>query len=63
MFSINDVNNLLGTAIKQKTATDILKRLEFEILKKRNNGEIVVVSPPPFRLDILNKEDVIENKY
>ncbi|OGZ54425.1 MAG: phenylalanine--tRNA ligase subunit beta [Candidatus Ryanbacteria bacterium RIFCSPLOWO2_02_FULL_44_40] len=60
MFSINDVNNLLGTAIKQKTATDILKRLEFEILKKRNNGEIVVVSPPPFRLDILNKEDVIE---
>lgn len=52
------VNKLLGTNISPDTIEHILSRLEFSYEKKE--GDIFVVTPPMYRLDIEIEEDVIE---
>lgn len=54
---VENINNLLGTNIKEKDIISILKRLSFSV-KTTTKGLQVV--PPPFRLDIKNKTDLAE---
>ncbi len=51
------LNKLLGISIESEKVIKILKSLEFSA---QDGGDVFVVSPPPFRLDVSIKEDVIE---
>jgi len=56
-ISVPSLNNYLGTNIKIKNIVDILKRLDFKVKTRKNN---LVVSLPPYRLDIEREVDIYE---
>lgn len=56
-ITVENINQLLGTNIKEEEVLDVFRRLGFET-KVENNG--MVVSVPTRRLDISIKEDLIE---
>ena len=58
-ISLKEINNLLGTDIKQAEVENILKRLNFDF-ESEKGGEDFVVDIPFDRLDIKIKEDLIE---
>lgn len=57
-ISLEEINGLLGTDMKESEAEKILKRLDFNFEMK--DGENFVVAIPYERLDIKIKEDLIE---
>ncbi len=56
-FDVEKVRSLLGVNIPLKNIEKILKDLEFKIQRNEN---LFYVTVPYFRLDVLNREDVIE---
>lgn len=56
-FDKDKINNHLGTDISEKEMLDILKSLEFEIIKK---GKDIFVKPSLYRKDIKMIEDLAE---
>lgn len=52
-----EINNLLGTEIKEKDMASILERLDFSVKTTAKGLQVV---PPPFRLDIKDKTDLAE---
>ncbi len=56
-FEAEEVRNILGVEVPLKNMEKILRSLEFKV--QRNNNAFYVI-PPYFRLDIKEKEDVVE---
>ncbi len=56
-FNLTDVSKLLGVVISEKEIISTLERLGFEIKKTKG---VLGVTAPIERLDITNKEDIIE---
>ena len=57
VFTAEQINRRLGTAIAPKTMIDILKSIEFEV---KVNGESIEVTVPSWRNDVRNMEDISE---
>lgn len=58
-FSISRFNSLLGTALEYETVADYLRRLDFEIARRKNKDSFVV-KIPKLRLDVEIPEDLYE---
>lgn len=56
-FSSKDISKLIGVAIPEKKVSDILRKLNLPFKKKRG---LFWVTAPDERLDLIQKEDVIE---
>lgn len=54
------INKRLGTDLSTKEITEILERVEFEILNVPANKNVIHVRPPFWRTDIEIAEDVVE---
>ena len=52
-----NIHQLVGVEVAQQQVVDMLEKLEFEVEKKE---DAFVATPPPFRLDVEMREDVIE---
>ena len=52
-----DIHQLMGVDVATQQIIGILEKLEFEVEEKK---DALAVTPPPFRLDVAIKEDVIE---
>ena len=57
-IDVEEIEALVGQPVELSRAVNILSRLGFTIHK--TEGERVVLEVPPFRHDIFNKQDVIE---
>ena len=57
-ISIDDIEKLIGQSVELSQVVLILSRLGFEIIKTED--EKVILKVPPFRHDIANRHDVIE---
>ncbi len=58
-FSINTLNNHLGTKLQKETVLQILRNLEYQIVEE--NEDMLTVCPPSWRRDIEIKEDIHED--
>lgn len=57
-LEFNYLERLLGIKISASKAKSILKRLNFKIIK--SSSASIIAESPPFRQDIFNQEDLIE---
>jgi len=57
-LSINEIEKLIGQPVELSQVVLILSRLGFEIIKTED--EKIILKVPPFRHDIANRQDVIE---
>lgn len=57
-LNINNVYRLIGKNIPIETIRSILKALDIEILSE--NGNVLLISVPPYRVDVQREADVIE---
>ena len=57
-MSYANVDRLIGISIKKNIIKDILRKLEIEILKETK--ETLLLSIPPFKVDVQREADVIE---
>src|SRR5690606_12864476 len=53
-----NVNRLIGKTISRKDIGDILKRLDIDVTEQ--SQESYMVSVPPYRVDVLQEADVVE---
>ncbi len=53
-----NVNRLIGKTISRKDIEDILKRLDIDVTEQ--SQESYMVSVPPYRVDVLQEADVVE---
>lgn len=58
--TLGELNGLLGTAMGEGHVEEILRRLQHAGFTHKKTNDMVAVTPPPLRLDIRIKEDLIE---
>lgn len=58
-LSLNKVNNLIGKEISRETVKSIIESLEMKILNE--NEDILTLSVPTYRVDVLRDVDIIED--
>ena len=57
-LSFSHLNRLVGKAIEKELALNILKSLDIEVIE--DNGDKVLLSVPPYRVDVQREADIIE---
>ncbi len=61
-LSAKNTNRLLGTHFKHREIANLLKSIEFTVVQKapKKDEDILMVTPPSFRVDISRPEDLME---
>ncbi len=59
-LSTQKTNRLLGTRLQRRQIENLLKSIEFKVDRNNTAKDILVVTPPSFRVDISRPEDLME---